>query len=353
MAKKIHPWILLVCTGAGNTVQGGADIWVNNFIKEVWSKLPNKSRYRLLIDSKRPNNFKPTSLPPNLKYHFHHDDPSITQKWGAESKWVHFLHPHYHYREHLWEFEENFGICFVHAYPKDMRAVEKQLPELTRLQFQTKVDEKFYGEFLLTCKKRIWIGLNKSQLLDDFPNYTDVIANYYEFSGPAQLTTRVDNGEVGFAARAETRKCLHWMNGIKKGYALTGQHDVKNLKDTTTFTLPNVDLFQWDPGIYKAFMGKDWGIFHGASFKEPFGYNIFQSVDYGKLPIINKDWAPSVDYKYRVNTKNEFDACIKQMVRDSHETRVIERNKLIDYMKRFDNKEQWVDAVTTQILSFW
>jgi|TARA_B110000977_G_scaffold37407_1_gene50280 hypothetical protein len=353
MAKKIHPWILLVCTGAGNTVQGGADIWVNNFIKEVWSKLPNKSRYRLLIDSKRPNNFKPTSLPPNLKYHFHHDDPSITQKWGAESKWVHFLHPHYHYREHLWEFEENFGICFVHAYPKDMKAVEKQLPELTRLQFQTKVDEKFYGEFLLTCKKRIWIGLNKSQLLDDFPNYTDVIANYYEFSGPAQLTTRVDNGEVGFAARAETRKCLHWMNGIKKGYALTGQHDVKNLKDTTTFTLPNVDLFQWDPGIYKAFMGKDWGIFHGASFKEPFGYNIFQSVDYGKLPIINKDWAPSVDYKYRVNTKNEFDACIKQMVRDSHETRVIERNKLIDYMKRFDNKEQWVDAVTTQILSFW
>jgi len=353
MAKKIHPWILLVCTGAGNTVQGGADIWVNNFIKEVWSKLPNKSRYRLLIDSKRPNNFKPTSLPPNLKYHFHHDDPSITQKWGAESKWVHFLHPHYHYREHLWEFEENFGICFVHAYPKDMRAVEKQLPELTRLQFQTKVDEKFYGEFLLTCKKRIWIGLNKSQLLDDFPNYTDVIANYYEFSGPAQLTTRVDNGEVGFAARAETQKCLHWMNGIKKGYALTGQHDVKNLKDTTTFTLPNVDLFQWDPGIYKAFMGKDWGIFHGASFKEPFGYNIFQSVDYGKLPIINKDWAPSVDYKYRVNTKNEFDACIKQMVRDSHETRVIERNKLIDYMKRFDNKEQWVDAVTTQILSFW
>tara|TARA_R110000772_G_scaffold179164_3_gene290590 strand:+ start:213 stop:1274 length:1062 start_codon:yes stop_codon:yes gene_type:complete len=353
MAKKIHPWILLVCTGAGNTVQGGADIWVNNFIKEVWSKLPNKSRYRLLIDSKRPNNFKPTSLPPNLKYHFHYDDPSITQKWGAESKWVHFLHPHYHYREHLWEFEENFGICFVHAYPKDMRAVEKQLPEQTRLQFQTKVDEKFYGEFLLTCKKRIWIGLNKSQLLDDFPNYTDVIANYYEFSGPAQLTTRVDNGEVGFAARAETRKCLHWMNGIKKGYALTGQHDVKNLKDTTTFTLPNVDLFQWDPGIYKAFMGKDWGIFHGASFKEPFGYNIFQSVDYGKLPIINKDWAPSVDYKYRVNTKNEFDACIKQMVRDSHETRVIERNKLIDYMKRFDNKEQWVDAVTTQILSFW
>ena len=353
MSKKTPPWILLVCTGAGNTVQGGADIWVNNFLKEVWPGLPNRVRFRLLIDSKRPDNFNPNSLPSGLRYHFHYDDPNITREWGSESEWVHFLHPHYHMREHLWEFEENFGICFVHAYPKDMKSVEKSLPELDRLQFQTKVDERFYSEFLMTCKKRIWIGLNKSQLLDDFPNYTDVIANYYEFKGPAKLTTRVDNGEVGFAARAETRKCLHWMHGIKKGYALTGQYDVKNLKETTQFTMPTVDLYQWDTNIHKAFFGKDWGIFHGASFKEPFGYNIFQAVDYGKLPIINKDWAPQVDYKYRASTKNEFDNCIRDMLKDSYEIRESERNKLIEFMKKFDNKKQWVDAVRTQLLSFW
>ena len=50
-AKKIPPWILLVCTGAGNVIQGGADIWVNNFLKEVWPTLPNRVRFRLLIDS--------------------------------------------------------------------------------------------------------------------------------------------------------------------------------------------------------------------------------------------------------------------------------------------------------------
>ena len=353
MAKKAAPWILLVCTGAGNTIQGGADIWVNNFLKEVWPKLPNKKKFRLLIDSKRPSAFEPSSLPPDLSYHFHFDDPEITRKWGKESNWVHFLHPHYHMRKHIWEFEDIFGICFVHAYPKDMKAVIKDLPELDRLQFNTDVNEKFYGEFLLTCKRRIWIGLNKSQLIDDFPNYTYYLPNYYEFKGPAALTTRCEHGEVGFAARAETRKCLHWMHGVKKGFALTSQFDYKNLKDTTRFTLPTVDIYQWDPKIKESFYGKDWGIFHGAYFREPFGYSIFEAVDFGKLPIINKDWAPELDYKYRAGTKNEFDNCIKQIMRDSHETRIEERNKLIEFMKRFDNREEWSDQVVSQLLSFW
>ena len=100
-SKKEVPWILLVCTGAGNTIQGGADIWVNNFLKEVWPTLPNRVRYRLLIDSKRPVGFNPSSLPAGLRFHFHYDDPSITEQWGRESNWVHFLHPHYHMREHL------------------------------------------------------------------------------------------------------------------------------------------------------------------------------------------------------------------------------------------------------------
>ena len=353
MSKKTTKWILLVCTGAGNNIQGGADIWVNNFLKEVWPKLPKRKNYRLLIDSKQPNNFDPNSLPKGLIYHFHKNDTSVTSKWALESEWIHFLHPHYHMRDHLWEHEDKFGICFVHAYPKDMNSAIKKLPELYKLQYNTKVDAKFYGEFLMSCKRRIWIGLNDSQLLTDFPNYTYILPNYYEFRGPASLTTNVDKGTVGFAARAETRKCLHWMHGIKKGYALTGQFDVKNLREDGIFTLPTIDMYQWDSKIKHAFYTKDWGIFHGAYFKEPFGYSIFEAVDYGKLPIINKDWGRGLDYKYRVNTKNEFDICIKEILKDSHQTREIERNKLIKYMKKFDNKSEWVDKIRTQILSFY
>jgi hypothetical protein len=98
-------------------------------------------------------------------------------------------------------------------------------------------------------------------------------------------------------------------------------------------------------------MLKNWGIFHGAYFNEPFGYSIFQAVDYGKLPILNKDWAPEVDYKYRVETKNEFDSCVKEIVNDSYEIRNAEFQKLKEYMKKFDNKNEWIDKVRTTILS--
>jgi hypothetical protein len=98
-------------------------------------------------------------------------------------------------------------------------------------------------------------------------------------------------------------------------------------------------------------MLKNWGIFHGAYFKEPFGYSIFQAVDYGKLPIINKDWAPEVDYKYRVSTKNEFDECVKQILKDSQEERFQNWSNLKKYMQKFDNKEEWIDKVRTAILS--
>ena len=46
-SKKIDKDILLVCTGAGNVIQGGADIWVNNFLKEadLLENMANKEKY--------------------------------------------------------------------------------------------------------------------------------------------------------------------------------------------------------------------------------------------------------------------------------------------------------------------
>lgn len=46
------------------------------------------------------------------------------------------------------------------------------------------------------------------------------------------------------------------------------------------------------------FMRKDFSIFHGCYHKEPFGYSIFEAVDYGKLPIIHTDWGIGLNYKY-------------------------------------------------------
>lgn len=341
---------LLVTTGAGNSIQGGSDIWTNYFLNLVWETLPNRKEWRLLIDSKRPITFEDKSLPKGLKFHFHFDDVEKTNQWLEESESIHVLHPHYHKRPHLWHWEDKFDTVFVHAYARDITNVLNKIPELKQLQVQTNVDTDFYDDFLVTFKKRVWIGNNHSSLLDRFPNYTYTIPNFYEFKHNLSLTTHVDNGKVGFASRAETRKCLHWLNG-HSGFALTSQYDMKNLKDSTTYTLSGIDLFQWDPDIHHFFMLKNWGIFHGAYFNEPFGYSIFQAVDYGKLPILNKDWAPEVDYKYRVSTKNEFDFCVKTMVNDTYDERNFEFNKLKEYMKQFDNKNEWIDKVRTTILS--
>ena len=88
-------------------------------------------------------------------------------------------------------------------------------------------------------------------------------------------------------------------------------------------------------------MKKDFGIFHGAYFKEPFGYSIFQAVDYGKIPIIHTNWASELDYKYRASSKNEFDKAVKKIQFDSHEVRLEEFNKIKSYMKKYDYKENW------------
>lgn len=347
LRKGLHK--ILLCTGAGNTIVGGADMWVNDFLTYVWPTLPLRKTWKLLIDSKRPTNFNAGSLPKGLTYHFHGDNPEVTEEWLKTCQEIHVLHPHYHKRPHIWHHEDKFKSVFVHAYAKDIVNVLNKIPELKQLQTQTNIDEVFYNEYLSTFKKRVWIGNNYSSLLDDFPNYTYRIPNFYQFKHNLNLTTHIDNSRIGFASRAETRKCLHWLNG-HQGFALTSQYDVKNLRDTTTYSLKDIDIYQWEPEIHHQFMLKNWGIFHGAYFQEPFGYSIFQAVDYGKLPILNWDWAPEVDYKYRVGNKMEFDKCVKTILKDSYETRFENFMRLKAYMIQFGNVERWVDDIRNILL---
>ena len=99
-----------------------------------------------------------------------------------------------------------------------------------------------------------------------------------------------------------------------------------------------------------SFTKKDFDIFHGAYFKEPFGYSIFQAVDYGKIPIIHTDWAKEVDYKYRTSSKNEFDKMVKKIHFDDSRTRFVEFAKLKTYMKTFDYKQIWTEKVLEKFI---
>ena len=75
-------------------------------------------------------------------------------------------------------------------------------------------------------------------------------------------------------SRIESRKCVHWMNEVE-GYLLTSQMDLQNLRDTTTYTLPKIDLYQWKLDTSFLYV-KNFGIFHGLYFKEPFDILYFR-----------------------------------------------------------------------------
>ena len=86
-----------------------------------------------------PVDFDSKSLPQGLVFHFHGDDPNKTDEWLKECMGIYYLHSHYHKREHIWKYESKFKTIFVHAYPKEMEEVINKVPELKRLQFNTKV----------------------------------------------------------------------------------------------------------------------------------------------------------------------------------------------------------------------
>ena len=48
--------------------------------------------------------------------------------------------------------------------------------------------------------------------------------------------------------------------------------------------------------------------------------------------------------------KAEFDECVKQILKDSHEERVANIKNLKEYMIKFDNKDVWIDKIRTAIL---
>ena len=102
-------------------------------------------------------------------------------------------------------------------------------------------------------------------------------------------------------------------------------------------------FYQFKYRFLKNFLEReDWGISHSAHLYEPFGYSIFEAVDYGKLPILPHNWCDDVKYPFRATIKKEFDECVKQ-IKELDETK---RNTLLQeirkYLRRYDNKDEWV-----------
>ena len=322
---------LLVTTGFGNIIQGGADVWTNHFIDLVLPQLTDD--YFIFIDGRKPVGFE-TSL---TNYHFHYDNNNKSEQLLEDCTEIHFLHANYHKREHLWKHKDKWGNIFVHAYLPDML----KYGDSTK-QFQTNIDTEAVDDLMKYCKQRIWIGLTDSQLFTDYPDNTITIPNFYEFKNDF-LLQRLTDSKIGFTSRIESRKNVHYLDK-HRGFVLSGKYDWKNIVETNEYDFNDIKFYQWNSNILDSFMKKDWSISHSCHTNEPFGYSIFQAVDYGKLPILHSDWG-DVDYKYRASSKEEFDSMVEIICRDSYEEQLDNWVRLSEWMIKYDNKWEWRDKI--------
>jgi hypothetical protein len=89
---------------------------------------------------------------------------------------------------------------------------------------------------------------------------------------------------------------------------------------------------------------KRWGISHSSFVNEPFGYSIFQAVDYGKIPILNSYWCKDIEYPFRSYSKEEFDERVKRIKGISYQ----ERNDILENLRnelniRYNNPKTWAN----------
>lgn len=320
-------------TGGGSMVYGGSDVWVNNWLKEISPKLEHPSK--LLIHRRRPDGIKIEFNSP-IEILWQGDDPHKFDKYMNECRRLHILHGYYTPHKLITQNQDKLSSVVVHVSTDLSLKAGFQLgiPKLKHFS----ADPKWEKQVTKMAKKVIWIGLDKIPLHDE----VDVIdiPNYYEFQNNLQCN---ESNKVGFAARCETRKSPHFLDGIDS-LAFTDIKDWNWWRAQYKCMFEKTRLYQFNyKNIHKFYNRQDWGISHSCHLHEPFGYSIFQAFDYGKLPILQMDWLKDFEYPFRAFTKEQF----KHQVDNISELSVKERNNYLngfrEYLRRYDNKSEWTD----------
>ena len=106
-------------------------------------------------------------------------------------------------------------------------------------------------------------------------------------------------------------------------------------------------IYHYHSEFKDEFYKKDWGISHSCFINEPFGYGIFEAVDYGKLPILYENWCKDFEYPYRATFKKDFDDIYRKICDESYETKKFWFDKLKSYMiDNYTNKNEWINSLS-------
>tara|TARA_B110001454_G_scaffold219068_1_gene249736 strand:+ start:3144 stop:4214 length:1071 start_codon:yes stop_codon:yes gene_type:complete len=327
-------------TGGGSLVGGGSDVWVNHWIKEIYPKLKVKSI--LLIHRNRPE--RPSieeqdkiwkSLNKDLDVYWQGDDLHLFGSLLNGARRINILHGYYAPHKYILTNKDKIHSNAVHVNVNHALNANTKLGLKDSLHFS--MEPSWEAEIVNYAKYPFWIGIDPPKLKKQNEQLLH-IPNFYEFKHNLDVT---DNNIVGFASRMETRKCPHYLQRIPS-MVCTNPVDVqwwiKNLKMDTR----DWKIYKFNYPMLDKFYQQDWGISHSAHIYEPFGYSIFQALDYGKIPILSRDWLMDFDYPYRAFGMHEFYSEWQRVCDVSISARREWVFMLREYLKqKFGDKDKW------------
>ena len=201
-----------------------------------------------------------------------------------------------------------------------------------KIQKYMKSSIDFQNLLLKDSKLTAWIGVDEDNSFDYH------IPNFYEFKHNLSAT---DSNVVGFPARSEPRKNLNFLKN-NKSLIFTLRKNFETYVKNTKTKFKSVKVIDYKrEDIENFFLREDWGISHSCFESEPFGYSIFQSIDYGKLPIIHKDWCKDMKYPFRASTQKQFETQVAKISKLSLEQKNTYLSEMRDYLSKFSSKEKW------------
>ena len=316
-------------TGGGPWVNAGTDTWVNLWMELIAPKLDVKPV--LLLHRNKPKGHEDYQFP--IEAHWHGDDIKKFEKVINNCRRIHILHGHYTPMKVL---EENKHKIYSNVLHNSVDHILKsQVGTDASLGWHPYLDSSWEQQINEWATHSIWVGLYDILI----PNKR--ITNFYEFKHNKPLS---ESNKLGFAARCEGRKNPHYLDGLPS-YVFTNSIEFNLVwKNGAKVDMSKSRVFHYDSKFSDKFWNMDWGISHSSFTSEPFGYSIFQSVDMGKLPIINGTWCKDLEYPYRASTKKEFVNIYNKLNQTSYEEKNKWFNHLKEYMKdNFTDKDKWVE----------
>jgi hypothetical protein len=318
-------------TGGGPWVNAGTDTWVNLWMELVAPHL--KVKPILLLHRNKPKGHEDYQFP--IEAHWHGDNIEKFDELCKGARRINILHGHYTPMRCIVDNKDKIHSNVIHNSVNHI--IMSQVATDAPRGWYPYLDSAWEKDINEWAKHSIWIGLF------NIPYKNKNIRNFYEFEHNLPLSK---SNKMGFASRCEGRKNPHFLDK-KDCFIFTNSREFKVIwKQGAGVECHNARIYHYDSSFKDKFWNMDWGISHSCFVAEPFGYGIFQAVDYGKLPIIHKFWCKDLDYPYRAQTKKEFDDIYNKL----RETPYEEKNKWFLHLKQymienFTNKDKWVEEL--------